>query len=81
MGYLKNIAIDKIKGAIVTNQRICIVDSQLSIIRMVSLTNNVLVNSVMWFGNTVLYGTERQLRYVTENKNEGDGILFGFNCC
>ena len=69
------------KGVMATNQRICIVDSCLSGLVSLNLENNIFVTSLMWFGQTVLYSTERHLMYLTQDKSEnGSGIVMSFNC-
>jgi hypothetical protein len=44
------------------------------------LINNAFITSMIWFGNTVIYSTERHALYLTQDKQNQGGILFSFNC-
>ena len=68
------------RGVIGTNQRLCIVDSNLGILSHLQIEANTFITSLMWIGSTVLFSTERHLMYMTQDKHGScHGMVFSFN--
>ena len=70
--------LERVKAAVVTNERIVILDARLTALRYFKITQSLnFVTSAFWMAHTLLYTTERHLHYLTL---QGDlGTLYTFN--
>jgi len=69
-----------VQGALITNKRICIVDSSLKALKNIDINSEFSYNFVFssyWLGKTLLYTTQNNINYCTV---EGESqIIFTFN--
>lgn len=66
-----------IKGAVLTSQRILIVDFNLQLITQIVLKD--LVTRISWFGLALLYSTERNLNFCVSEPREEPQILLSYS--
>ena len=72
--------IEQTHGALVTNKRICIIDSTLKQLKSIDINCEFSYNFIFssyWLGRTLLYTTQNNINYCTA---EGESqIIFTFN--